>query len=258
MFPPPFAIGRRRQVVVNSQTISTGYTTPWLLMSGGGTLRLAGYLTNVTTNLRAKVGWRKAVVRTDVLGSGASAWTDSSTVLNNGAGTADIDFCEDFDLSTGTSSMWVQGRLGVYGNAAGLLELYGNINGEMRTKSVLVAARTFNLEPSINTGEVGYLPCCPPHGALGLSAYAFAFIVDGLNGGSFAYGAGARTFKYDNITPNTWESLSTYTSVSAAENRYSGNLSPTVGTNLLIQPGIRFGALTTPVTVRVLVTGIYT
>lgn len=238
-----------RQVVAQSTTFSTGVTLPWTLVYGESKIRTMLEVGAVTGNFGAKVGFRTAEVRTDR----PDAWSTVEGTVRSTNGS----FVQDLDVSAATGRLWVQFRVGV-GLTAGTAaaEAWARCRIATRRNAVLLATRNIDVQPSVNPQGEAYIPVGRPAAALGATGLMFAFVYSGASG-SLDYGPAYRTFDVDNLSPNAWTDLATYSGITGDELRNSGDRAITPGAKGLMQPGVRISGPGARGSLRVLVAAKY-
>jgi len=229
----PFATPEiSKQVVATSASDVTALTSEWFLVFGASTLRVVDELRAETGTLEQRIRHRFASVETTSPG----AWTTQTTGRSaNGIGTTDID------ISATTDQMWAQIALAVRA-PSGVAEGQSMIRGFVDTPARIVANRTIEISPEMNSGTYGYLPLCEPVGALGLDGMMFVVKYTGV-AGTLLFRPTWRTFATNPELPDAWSDLgSGDQSVTADGNYNSGTLATAPGAGkAFAQPGLKVG-----------------
>lgn len=248
MSAPHLSRRASRQVVALSTTYSTGITLPWTLIYGESKVRTMLELGAVTGNLGAKVGFRTAEVRTDA----PDAWSTIEGTVRS----ADGAFVQDLDVSAVTGKLWVQFRTGVALTGGTAAEAWARYRIVTRRNAVLLATRTIEVQPTVNSQGDAYVPVGRPSAALGVAGLMFAFVYSGA-AGSLTYGPAHRTFDANDLSPSAWTDLATYPAITGDEMRNSGDRAISPGLKGFIQPGVKISGPAARGTLRVLVAARY-
>jgi hypothetical protein len=222
----------RKQVVAVASSDVTAFTSDWFLIFGASTLR-------VVDELRAEAGALEQRVRhrfASVDARSPGAWTTQTTGRSaNGIGTTDID------VSGTTDQLWCQLALAVRATS-GVAEAQSALRGFADVPSRIIAQRTIEVSPEMNSGVYGYLPLCEPLGALDLDGMMFVVKYAGV-AGTLLFRPAWRTFAADLDAPDAWTDLgSGDQSVTTDGSWNSGTLTTTPGAaKALFQPGLKLG-----------------
>ncbi len=164
-----------RQLTAQLGSTDTAYrtmlTTPWMLLVGSDSLR-------VTTSIEARSGGYRHPARyrtADVSTRFPSAWTDSSNVRS----TEDC-WAEDFSSIT-AGPLWVQAGLAV-SSSSGAGEALASLQASTSSAGQIVAARTLQIEPTLNSGAAAYIPLGRWVPQLGVTGVTWAIWATGVTG----------------------------------------------------------------------------
>ena len=183
-----------------------------------------------------------------VLTSRPDAWVTSTTDR-----TTNAEVIEDFVVSTITDKLWIQVALAsATASTAQIGEATAELQGQLDGNASVVAAGSFQIEPTVNSAQTAYLLIGDLIPALGLSGVMAGFEVSGVSG-SLDYGLAIRYFDGDPANPGAWVDLVTFTAITANEVRNSGHQAVTPGTKMFAQLGLKVPAGTNPrATIKVL------
>lgn len=158
------------RLTADSTTLQTWLVSPWMLLYGSSSVRIGAQLGGMTSLMRGAARWRTSDVRTDL----PNAWSDSVNERS-----ANGTYAEDADLSASTSALWVQVALGGRVSSAGVGEAEAVLRWSTKDLGVLVASRSVDVQPFVNSGEVAIVPLGRAP-ALSTAGVMGAFVVSGL------------------------------------------------------------------------------
>jgi len=227
----------------NGETV---VTTSWMLAHGAEVLRVFQDVQAVTANWRSKAGYRFAQVRT----ASPGAWVVSAT-----ARSAAGQFVEDFNTAATTDQMWIQARVSGYASAAGLAEAQSRVQASLDETAEIVAARTVNVVP-VPSGAKAYVPVSDPFVANDLTG-VMAALVFNYASGTVSYGLAIRFFNDPDYPTGTWTDLYTRSSITATEEKNTGDVGTTPGTTQWAQLAVFYGGADALATIRAVASAKY-
>jgi hypothetical protein len=187
---------RQGQLTARSSTYLTALEGPEILAYGASELRFTGLLRNIRDSFSIKPRYRRIAVVAD--NPENAAWNDGTAI------STEVNFCQDMDLSSLGSYMFVQVALGAAATSGSGGEGLAMFQAWVDTTAEIVVRQTVTLQPVLNTSQVGIIPLGKPFPAFGLTGVMIAVAARGVTG-SPTMNFLTRTFSGDPTRPGAWD-----------------------------------------------------